>query len=137
MLERGPESRSPFKAKPLGMRGLSAASVEAFYRRGMLHQLLTASGVHDHPGADPDAHEPSPLRGVGHFAGMVLDPALVDIAALPYRLPGPAREGMLTYLEAVETLLSEQASKLGVEIRHGVTVSAISQNEESAVAQAA
>ncbi|MFJ5798303.1 FAD-dependent oxidoreductase [Streptomyces decoyicus] len=136
VLEREPEPRSPFKAKPLGMRGLSAASVEAFYRRGMLHQLLTASGIHDDPGAGPDAHEPSPLRGVGHFAGMVLDPALVDVAALPYRLPSPATEGMLTYLEAVESLLSEQASRLGVEIRHGVTVSAIDQNEESAVAQA-
>ncbi|REK86453.1 FAD-dependent oxidoreductase [Streptomyces inhibens] len=136
VLEREPEPHSPFKAKPLGMRGLSAASVEAFYRRGMLHQLLTASGVHDDPGADPDAHEPSPPRGVGHFAGMMLDPAQVDVAALPYRLPSPAMEGMLTYLEAVETLLSEQASRLGVEIRHGVTVSAIAQNDESAVAQA-
>ncbi|WP_432000695.1 FAD-dependent monooxygenase [Streptomyces sioyaensis] len=136
VLEREPEPHSPFKAMPLGMRGLSAASVEAFYRRGMLHQLLTASGVHDDPGADPDAPEPAPPRGVGHFAGMVLDPAQVDVAALPYRLPGPAMEGMLTYLEAVETLLSEQASRLGVDIRYGVTVSAIAQNEESAVAQA-
>ncbi|MFF3546221.1 FAD-dependent monooxygenase [Streptomyces platensis] len=136
VLEQEPEPHSPFKAKPLGMRGLSAASVEAFYRRGMLRQLLTASGVHDDPGADPDAHEPSPPRGVGHFAGMMLDPAQVDVAALPYRLPSPAMEGMLTYLEGVETLLSEQASRLGVDIRRGVTVSAIAQNEESAVAQA-
>ncbi|MFI1303885.1 FAD-dependent oxidoreductase [Streptomyces sioyaensis] len=136
VLEREPEPHSPFKAKPLGMRGLSAASAEAFYRRGMLHQLLTASGVHDDPGADPDAREPAPPRGVGHFAGMVLDPAQVDVAALPYRLPSPAREGMLTYLEAVETLLSGQASRLGVEIRYGVTVSAVAQNDESAVARA-
>ncbi|MBM4794932.1 FAD-dependent monooxygenase [Streptomyces sioyaensis] len=136
VLEREPEPHSPFKAKPLGMRGLSAASVEAFYRRGMLHQLLTASGVHDDPGADPDAREPAPPRGVGHFAGMVLDPAQVDVAALPYRLPSPAREGMLTYLEAVETLLSGQASRLGVEIRYGVTVSAVAQNDQSAVARA-
>ncbi|WP_030987566.1 FAD-dependent monooxygenase [Streptomyces sp. NRRL S-1813] len=136
VLERDPEPHSPFKAKPLGMRGLSVASVEAFYRRGMLHQLLTASGVHDDPGADHDAHEPSALRGVGHFAGMVLDPALVDVAALPYRLPSPAMEVLLTHLESVETLLSGQASQLGVEIRHGVTVSAIAQNEESAVVRA-
>lgn len=136
VLEREPERHSPFRAKPLGMRGLSAASVEAFYRRGMLHRLLTASGVHDDPGADPDAHEPSAPRGVGHFAGMVLDPARVEVAALPYRLPGPAMEGMLTHLEAVETLLAEQASRLGVDIRHGVTVSALTQNEESAVAHA-
>lgn len=145
VLEREPAPHSPFKAKPLGMRGLSPASVEAFYRRGMLHQLLlTASDVRvfpgadldADPGADPDADEPSPPRGVGHFAGMILDPAQVDVAALPYRLPSPAMEGMPTYLDLVETLLSEQASRLGVEIRYGVTVSAIAQHEESAVAQA-
>ncbi|AEM85647.1 FAD-dependent oxidoreductase [Streptomyces violaceusniger] len=136
VLEREPEPGSPWRAEPLGMRGLSAASVEAFYRRGMLHPLLTASGVHDDPGADADTDEPSPPRAAGHFAGMVLDPAKIDVAALPFRLPSPAPEGVLTHLEAVEAVLSERASKLGVDIRRGVTVSAIAQDEESVVAQA-
>ena len=61
---------------------------------------------------------------------------MVDVAALPFRLPSPAMEGLMTHLEAVETVLSEQASQLGVDIRHGVTVSAIAQNEESVVARA-
>ncbi|MFG1681210.1 FAD-dependent monooxygenase [Nonomuraea sp. NPDC049269] len=133
VLERDPEPRSPWKADPLGMRGLSAASVEAFYRRGMLHPLLKTSGVNDYP----DADEPSPSpRGVGHFAGMMLDPAKVDVAALPFRLPSPAMEGVMTNLEAIETVLSERASMLGVEIRRGVTISAIAQNDESVVARA-
>ncbi|WP_433234934.1 FAD-dependent monooxygenase [Streptosporangium sp. CA-135522] len=132
VLEREPEPRSPWKANPLGMRGLSAASVEAFYRRGMLHPLLKASGVDDYPGAD----EPAPPRGVGHFAGMMLDPAKVDVAALPFRLPSPAMEGVMTTLEAVETVLSERASELGVEVRRGVTVSDIAQGAESVVLQA-
>ncbi len=136
VLEREPEPRSPWKADPLGMRGLSAASVEAFYRRGMLHPLLKASGVDDDPGANPDADEPSPPRGVGHFAGMMLDPAKVDVAALPFRLPSPAMEGVMTNLEAVETVLSERASMLGVEVRRGVTVSAIAQDDETVVARA-
>ncbi|MFE5162740.1 FAD-dependent monooxygenase [Streptomyces sp. NPDC056697] len=136
VLEREPEPRSPWRADPLGMRGLSAASVEAFYRRGILHPLLTASGVHDDPGANADADEPSPPRSVGHFAGMMLDPAKVDVAALPFRLPSPALEGVMTHLEAVEAVLSERASKLGVDIRRGVTVSAIAQDEESVVARA-
>ncbi|WP_433513026.1 FAD-dependent oxidoreductase [Nonomuraea sp. CA-143628] len=131
VLEREPEPGSPWKADPLGMRGLSAASVEAFYRRGMLHPLLTASGVH---GLDPD--EPTRPRGVGHFAGMMLDPAKVDVAALPFRLPSPAMDGVMTNLEAVEAVLSERAAKLGVEVRRGVTVSAIAQNDESVVARA-
>ncbi|OKH98845.1 FAD-dependent oxidoreductase [Streptomyces sp. CB02923] len=134
VLEREPEPGSPWRADPLGMRGLSAGSVEAFYRRGMLHPLLTASGVHDGPGPAPDADEPSPPRDVGHFAGMVLDPVKVDLAALPFRLPGPAMDGVLTNLEAVETVLSERAAELGVEIRRGVTVSAVVQDDESVVA---
>ncbi|MFJ9469215.1 FAD-dependent oxidoreductase [Streptomyces caniferus] len=136
VLEREAEPRSPYKGKSLGMRGLSAASAEAFHRRGMLHRLREASGAHDEPGTDSEARPPSSLRGVGHFAGMRLDPARMDAAALPYRLPGAAMDGMVTHLEAVETVLSEQASRLGVEIRHGVTVSALTQNEESAVAHA-
>jgi 2-polyprenyl-6-methoxyphenol hydroxylase-like FAD-dependent oxidoreductase len=136
VLEREPEPRSPWKADPPGMRGLSAASVEAFYRRGMLHPLLTASGVHDDPVANPDVDELSPPRSVGHFAGMMLDPAKVDVAALPLRLPSPAMEGVLTNLEAVETVLSERAAKLGVEVRRGVTVSAIVQDGEIVIAQA-
>jgi len=136
VLEREPELRSPWKAAPLGMRGLSAASVGAFYRRGMLHPLLTASGVHHDPGTHSGTDEPSLPRQVGHFAGMMLDPAKVDTAALPFRLPSPALEGMLTDLEAVETVLSEQASKLGVEVRRGVTVSAIAHDDENVVAYA-
>ncbi|MGW3009956.1 FAD-dependent oxidoreductase [Streptomyces sp. NPDC001219] len=136
VLEREPEPGSPWRADPLGMRSLSAASVEAFHRRGMLHPLLAASGLHDAPGPDPDADEPSPPRGVGHFAGMVLDPAKVDLAALPYRLPGPAVDGVLTHLAAVEAVLSERASRLGVEIRRGVTVTALAQDDEGVVAQA-
>ncbi|MFK8850731.1 FAD-dependent oxidoreductase [Streptomyces sp. Ac-502] len=65
VLEREPEPRSPWKAAPLGLRGLSAASVEAFYRRGMLDPLHSRSGVHDAPGTAPGAapatDEPSPL----------------------------------------------------------------------------
>ncbi|GAA1974110.1 FAD-dependent oxidoreductase [Amycolatopsis minnesotensis] len=127
VLEREPEPGSSWRAHPLGMRGLSAASVEAFYRRGMLHPLRTASGVPDDPAAD----ESAPPRSAGHFGGMVLDPAGIDLAALPFRLPSPASEGMLTSLEAVEEVLAERAVKLGVEIRRGITVDAVAQDEES------
>ncbi|MEV0275659.1 FAD-dependent oxidoreductase [Streptomyces sp. NPDC050610] len=148
VLEREPDLRSPWKAHPLGMRGLSAASVEAFRRRGMLGRLLRASGIHDAPDegldtnldtdldTDLDADEPSPPRSVGHFAGMMLDPADVDVAALPFRLPGRATESLMTHLEAVETVLSEQAAALGVEIRRGVPVTAIAQDDEGVVVRA-
>ncbi|MGE7387853.1 FAD-dependent oxidoreductase [Streptomyces sp. NPDC004126] len=136
VLEREPGPGSPLRSAPLGRRGLSAASVEAFYRRGLLEPLLTASGVQEVFGAAPEAGAPTGPRFAGHFAGMMLDGDRVDVDALPFRLPGPVSEAVMTDLEAVETVLSEQASKLGVDIRRGVTVSAVLQNGESVVARA-
>ncbi|MGW2442484.1 FAD-dependent oxidoreductase, partial [Streptomyces goshikiensis] len=120
VLEQEPGPGSPLRAAPLGRRGLSAASVEAFYRRGMLEPLLSASGTQDVFGAVPEAGAPSRPRLAGHFAGMMLDGSRVDVAALPFRLPSPALESVMTDLEAVETVLSERASKLGVDVRRGV-----------------
>ena len=36
VLEQAEDPRSPFKRLPFGMRGLSAPTIEAFYRRGLL-----------------------------------------------------------------------------------------------------
>ncbi|GLX19546.1 FAD-dependent oxidoreductase [Streptomyces lavendulae] len=136
VLEREPGLGSPLRSAPLGRRGLSAASVEAFYRRGLLEPLLAASGVQEVFRAADGAGAPTGPRLVGHFAGMMIDGDRVDVTALPFRLPGPAPEAVMTDLEAVETVLSARASKLGVEIRRGVPVSAVTQNAESVVARA-
>ncbi|MDP4511508.1 FAD-dependent oxidoreductase [Nonomuraea turcica] len=134
VLERDQGQTSPWKALPLGMRGLNAGSVEMFYRRGMLEELLKASGADEEKiGADPDAHEPPAPRDVSHFAGMRLDPADIDAAALPFRLPGPAMEGIMTSLEAVGTVLAEQAARLGVQILRGVPVEAVTQDGDTVV----
>ncbi|MEV4088287.1 FAD-dependent oxidoreductase, partial [Nonomuraea fuscirosea] len=83
VLERNQEKSSPWKALPLGLRGLNAGSMETFYRRGMLDELLKASRADGKTvGADPGAHEAPAPRGVSHFAGMRLDPAGIDTAAL-------------------------------------------------------
>ena len=132
VLERETDPHSPWRTAPLGMRGLSATSADAFYRRGMLHSLMTASGVADVPGAD----EPSRPRGVGQFAGMAVDPAKIDFDALPFRLPSPAQAFMVKSLETAESVLSERAVKLGVEMRRGAAVSAIAQDEEGVVVRA-
>jgi 2-polyprenyl-6-methoxyphenol hydroxylase-like FAD-dependent oxidoreductase len=137
VLERKPEPSSPWKTIPLGMRGLSAASVETFHRRGMLRPLLRTSGIGADPGSDDrDPDEASPPRGVSHFAGMVLDPADIDVAALPFRLPSPALEGVMSSVDAVEAVLAERTAELGVEIRRGVSVSALTQDDEGVVAHA-
>jgi 2-polyprenyl-6-methoxyphenol hydroxylase-like FAD-dependent oxidoreductase len=129
VLEQETEEVSPWRAMPLGMRGLSAASMTSFYRRGMLPELLAASGG----SKDIEEDEPLAPQRVGHFAGMMLDPGKVDLDALPFRLPTPAPGGGMTSLEAVEGVLAERAAKLGVEIRYGVTVDALTQYEEHVI----
>ncbi|MET9626493.1 FAD-dependent monooxygenase [Lentzea sp. NPDC006480] len=122
VLEREPEPGSPWRAAPLGMRGLFGASLQAFQRRGLLDQLLAAS-----------PSTAGRLRGAGHFAGIMLDPAKADLDTLPFRLPSPGPEAMMTNLEAVEQVLAERAVKLGVEIRYGVLVSAVDQDDETVI----
>jgi 2-polyprenyl-6-methoxyphenol hydroxylase-like FAD-dependent oxidoreductase len=63
----------------------------------------------------------------------MLDPENVDLDALPFRLPGPGPDAVMTNLEAVEQVLAERAVKLGVEIRYGVPVSGVTQDSASAV----
>ncbi|TCC26574.1 FAD-dependent oxidoreductase [Kribbella speibonae] len=123
VIEREPDGRSPWRAQPLGMRGLSAASVEAFARRGMLAELKAASGAGDEG-----------PRGGGHFAGMMVDGDKVD--ELPFRLPSPVTGPMLTSLEAVESVLAERAAKLGVEIERGTAVSGVTPYDDHVVVSA-
>lgn len=132
VLEREPDPHPPARCFPLGLRGLSAGSVEAFHRRGMLRDLLAASGVDEVP--DPDV--PTPPRSVGHFAGTALDPADVDLARLPYRLPGPAADGIMTSLDAVQTVLAERAVAVGADIRRGVDVAAVRRDTETVTVRA-
>lgn len=131
VLEREAEPGSPWRAGPLGARGLSIASVEALHRRELLDPLLKAMGAED-----PGAVNRVPMHGVGHFAGIVLDPELVDPAALRFRLPGRANGPMMVTLEALEAVLAERAVQLGVEIRRDAEVSAVTQDEHGVVVRA-
>jgi 2-polyprenyl-6-methoxyphenol hydroxylase-like FAD-dependent oxidoreductase len=124
VIEREVEGSSPWRAQPLGMRGLSAASIQGFDRRGLLEPLLSAAGAGD---------EPPATRMVGHFAGMMVDAANLDEAAFPFRLPSPVPDVLMTSLEVVETVLAERAVKLGVEIHRGTPVSGVTQYDESVV----
>ncbi|MFC8450674.1 FAD-dependent monooxygenase [Kitasatospora sp. NPDC057223] len=137
VLERDGEPASPLKTLPLGMRGLNAGSVEAFYRRGMLGELLEASGVDAaRVGAGPGVPGATAPRDVSHFAGMRLDPAGIDPAAVSFRLPGPAMEGVMTSLDAVGTVLADRASGCGAQILRGAGLEAVTQDGPSVLVRA-
>ena len=48
VLERSERPESPLKAAPLGTRGLSVATAEAWHRRGLLDALLAAGDRRAH-----------------------------------------------------------------------------------------
>jgi 2-polyprenyl-6-methoxyphenol hydroxylase-like FAD-dependent oxidoreductase len=114
----------------LGLRGLSVGSAQTLDRRGLLDAVMGASQADPaRVNAAPDAVEAPAPRDVSHFAGMGLNAADIDVASLPFRLPGPAMEGFMTSLEALTAVLAERAAELGVEILRGTSVTALTQDD--------
>lgn len=138
LLERMEDSRSPLKAGWMGMRSLNFPSVEALYRRGLLDAVRASSLAwfdpipHQDPSADdpPGSDSPLPPRFAGHFAGMMLQFDKVDFSELEYVIPGPSSSGGIVSLETLELLLADQARKLGVDLRYGVTVTDFKQDDD-------
>jgi 2-polyprenyl-6-methoxyphenol hydroxylase-like FAD-dependent oxidoreductase len=73
VLEQAEEPHFPLKRLPFGMRGLSAPTIEAFYRRGMLDEII-ASTSRDRRSVDGRTDGPhwahQSQRPGGHFAGI-------------------------------------------------------------------
>src|ERR1700748_1639269 len=74
VLEKSADANSPLKQLPFGIRGLSAPTIEALYRRGLLdeleiHKRLKNPHLNSGQGAG---------RQVGHFAGIPFHEGDVD-----------------------------------------------------------
>lgn len=131
VLESDERAQSSLKSLPLGLRGLNAASVESLYRRGLLDSALDASGLApDDVGTEFAATTAPPPRSLAHFAGITLDVGDIDVNSLHYRLPSPAMEGMMTSLEAIVTVLTDRAVRLGVKIVRGESVSGVEERDD-------
>lgn len=116
VLERAQDPASPLKRPPLGLRGLSTPSIEAFYRRGLLDQLAPLQ---------------APTQGAGgHFAGIQFFLDDVDTSRWPYRLPGPAGTHLPADMQQIEAVLAARAHTAGVDIRRGRSVDAFVQSDE-------
>ncbi|MGH6861565.1 MAG: FAD-dependent monooxygenase [Phyllobacterium sp.] len=126
VLEQAGDPRSPFKQPPLGVRGLSAPSLDAFYRRGMLDEIIAPQRPQMHPGdsgASAAAHwVHQSRRPGGHFAGIQFFHDKIDPGKWQYRLPGPAATNMAATMEQVESVLAARAAAMGVEIRRGIGI---------------
>jgi 2-polyprenyl-6-methoxyphenol hydroxylase-like FAD-dependent oxidoreductase len=138
VLEQAEDPRSPLKRLPFGMRGLSAPTIEAFYRRGLLDDIAAPQRVNDSSSRSaPAAHWMHQARRPGgHFAGIQFHLDTVDSSKWPYRLPSPAVTNLAAEMEQIESVLAARADAMGVEIRRGVGVEDIDPSDEDVTVHA-
>ena len=125
ILEKVEHPQSALKRVPFGIRGLSAPTVEALDRRGLLDQL--AAPALRAPFGQRDAQA---RRQAGHFAGIPFYQDDIDTSRWTRRLPGSTATSLLSELEALETVLAGRAVSLGVEIRRGAAVTGLEQTAD-------
>ena len=133
VLERCQDPHSPLKRLPFGMRGLTAPTIDAFYRRGMLDSVRLPQHASDGSGKSvaSSAHWlQQERRPAGHFAGIQFFHDRIDPARWPYRLPGPAGTNMAVTMEHLEHVLATRALSMGVEIRRGCGVEGFEQADD-------
>lgn len=134
VLERDTDPHSPLKRLPFGLRGLSATSLEAFYRRGLLDEVTAGQPGHD---TAKVAHwMQQERRPAGHFAGLQFYEDDVDQERWRFRLPSPVGLGMPATLEHLESVLARRAERRGVEIRRGVEVTGFVQSADNVTIEA-
>lgn len=138
VLEQEEDARSPLKRLPFGMRGLSAPTIEAFYRRGILNDITAPQRAKEESGGVSNAAHwmQQPRRPGGHFAGIQFHLDNVDATKWEYRLPGPGGTSMVVEMENLESVLAARASAMGVEIRRGVGVEDFGQSDEGVAVRA-
>src|SRR6201991_3032187 len=131
ILEKAEEAHSPLKQLPFGIRGLSAPTIEALYRRGFLKELEIHKRLKNpHQNAKQGAR-----RQAGHFAGIPFHDGDIDPSQWRYRLPGSTDTSLITEMEELETVLTRRAEALGVEIRRGLAVTGFHQTGEEVTVQ--
>lgn len=135
VLEQADDPRSPLKHLPFGMRGLSAPTLDALYRRDLLEAVTGAQQANAASGATHAAAHwmQQARRPAGHFAGIPFFPEQVDASRWPYRLPTPVGTSLMVELATLEAVLSTRASAMGVEIRRGVAVDRFEQTDDEVV----
>ncbi|WP_426700373.1 FAD-dependent monooxygenase [Rhodanobacter sp. Col0626] len=140
VLEQAEDPRSPLKRLPFGIRGLSAPTLEAFHRRGLLNDIAppqrAKDGAADSRIAAAAHWMQQPRLPGGHFAGIQFYLDNVDTSKWPYRLPGAAGNSLAVEMESLESALADRASTLGVEIRRGCSVEGFDPSDQDVTIRA-
>jgi 2-polyprenyl-6-methoxyphenol hydroxylase-like FAD-dependent oxidoreductase len=118
ILEKTGDPHSPLKRLPFGIRGLSAPTIEALYRRGLLQELEVPKRLRNPHSTTVQGSR----RQAGHFAGIPFYDDNIDTAQWKYRLPGSTDTSLISEMEELETVLARRAEALGVGIRRGFAI---------------
>ncbi|MEI1278799.1 FAD-dependent monooxygenase [Leptospira venezuelensis] len=132
ILEKYENPQSPFKRLPFGVRGLSAPSIEALYRRGLLEELEIHKRL-----KNPHANsiQEGPRRQVGHFAGIPFLEGNIDTSQWKHRLESSTVTNLISEMEEMETILTRRAEYLGVEIKRGCALTSFNQTDDGVIVQ--
>lgn len=126
ILERASDPHSPLKRLPFGIRGLSAPTIEALHRRGLLQELEVHKRVQNpHSNAVK-----GPRRQAGHFAGIPFHDGDIDASQWKYRLPSSTANSLVSEMEELESVLARRAEALGVQIERGLLVTGLHQTPD-------
>lgn len=132
VLEKAENPHSPMKQLPFGIRGLSAPTIEALYRRGLLEELELHKRLRNpHQTSTPEG----PRRQGGHFAGIPFLDGNVDVSRWKYRLPSSTATNLLSEMEELESVLARRAEALGVEIKRGLAITGFQQTADGVTVQ--
>jgi 2-polyprenyl-6-methoxyphenol hydroxylase-like FAD-dependent oxidoreductase len=131
ILEKMENPHSPLKQMPFGIRGLSAPTIEALYRRGLLKELEVHKRL-----KSPHQHAvQGPRRQVGHFAGIPFHEGDIDTSQWVYRLPNSTPTSLISEMGELETVLSRWAASLGVQIRRGHAITGFHQTGNGVIVE--
>jgi 2-polyprenyl-6-methoxyphenol hydroxylase-like FAD-dependent oxidoreductase len=129
VLERDADLYSPFKQLPSGIRGLSAPTIEALYRRGLFDELDVPRRLKN-PFGSGTAQAAQAPRQAGHFAGIGFRADRIDTARWPWRVPGSPDTSAIAEMAELESVLARRAQSLGVQIRRGCALEGFEQHDE-------
>ncbi len=131
ILEKAEHPHSPLKQVPFGIRGLSAPTIEALYRRGLLNELeLHKHLKNPHQNAGQGAR-----RQVGHFAGIPFHDGDIDTSQWSYRLQSSTAPSLISEMAELETVLACRAEALGAEVRRGLAIAGFYQTADGVTVQ--
>jgi len=135
ILEKAEDPHSPLKKIPFGIRGLSAPSIEALYRRDLLKELELYKRMKNPHASITSGKGPLPQRQGGHFAGIPFHFENIDTSQWKYRLPSSPDTSLISEMQELETVLVRRAEALGVEIRRGLSITDFHQNASGVTVQ--